>query len=109
MTMIYHKIIDSFQECYPIQVLLDQLKQLCQIHFMYEEQLLEELDYLTAAEDKLLHDMFMESIDRFKIENNQCHTSTILNDFIKLRLEFITYMLNETKLLSDYIENNFAW
>ena len=108
MTTIYYKITDLRHECYPINNLIDQLKQLCNIHFIYEDQLLGELDYQSADEDRLLHEKFMSSIDHIKIEKNQCHMATIIYEFINLRLEFITYLLNETKLFCDFIKNYFG-
>jgi hemerythrin len=108
MTTIYHKIVDSLQECYPINDLLDQLKQLCQIHFLYVEQLLEELNHVLVTEDKHLHEKFLASIDRFEIENNQRHTSTIIYDFTYLRLELISYLLNEAIMICNFVKSNYV-
>jgi|ERR1039457_4907023 hemerythrin len=105
---IHHEINDTQQSCEHINGLLNQLKLLYKFHFMYEEQLLEELNVQIAAEQKNMHEMFLKSIDQLKTENNQCHTPSYVYDVIKLRLDFISNMNNETKTLCDFISNNFG-
>ena len=96
-------IADKLQSCTHINGLLNQLEQLCQMNFMYEEQLLEEVNYPAVAEQKHLHDLFLKAIEPFKTENDQCHTTSFFNDFIKLRLDYILNMNNETIKLCDFI------
>lgn len=106
MNSIQGEIADIRQSCTHINGLLYQLEQLCQMHFMFEEQLLEEVNYPLAAEQKQLHDLFLKAIDQFKAENDQCHTTTFNADFIKLRLDYVVNMNNETMTLCDFILNN---
>jgi hemerythrin-like metal-binding protein len=105
MTMLHNEIVDVRQKCESLNNQFDQLTLLCQMHFMDEERLMDEMNYPLAAEHKRLHDLFLATVDRFKVENNQCHTVGILNDFNNLRGDFITHMLNETLLLSDFIKS----
>jgi len=103
MSTICNLIADTHHNSDSIGGLLDQLEILCQIHYMDEEQLMEGVNYPLAAEHKRQHDLFLVTIDQFKIDNKQCHTTSMLNDFINIREDFITHMLNETMLLSEFI------
>ena len=104
MTRIYNRLVDDKQSCEPINSKLDQLTIICKVHFMEEENLMDELDYPSASEHKHLHDMFLADIDRVKIANKQCHTPAVLNDFINLRDSFISHILNETQEISNYLK-----
>ncbi|NVN93057.1 MAG: hypothetical protein HXX11_21020 [Desulfuromonadales bacterium] len=106
MTMIYRDIADFGNKCDSINGLLDQLEILCQIHYLDEEQLMDDLKYPLAADHKLQHDLFLATLDQFKVDNKQCHTVSTLNDFIKLRETFITHMLNDTMVLSEFIKQS---
>ena len=106
MKAIHHEIADTGQSCSHINGLLHQLKLLYQMHFLYEEQLLEEVNFPSAAEQKHLHDLFLESIDQCRTESEQCHTLSFYNSFINLRLDFVLNMNNETMMLCDFIKNN---
>jgi hemerythrin-like metal-binding protein len=106
LALINNELVNSRQKCDSINGLLDQLEILCQMHFMDEERLMIELNYPFAAEHKHLHDLFLATVDRFKIESNRCHTPGILDDFGKLRVDFTTHILNESMLLSDFIKSN---
>lgn len=103
---IQHDITDMRQSCVHINGLLYQLEQLCQMHFMYEEQLLEEVKYPSIGEQKHLHGLFLKAIESFNTETDQCHSPFFINDFIKLRLDFVINMNNETMTLCDFIINN---
>jgi len=87
---------DVHGSCKHIGELLNQLEQLCQLHFMYEEQLLEGLNYPSVTEQKMLHESFLSTFEPFRAESDQCHTPSFLKDFIKLRLDFVSNMNNET-------------
>ncbi|MDA8414540.1 MAG: hypothetical protein M0023_12245 [Desulfobacteraceae bacterium] len=100
---IQHEINDMGQSCAHVNGLLYQLKLLYKLHFMYEEQLLEELHVPAAAEQKKMHDMFLKSIDELKTENDSCHSSSYIYDFYKLKLDFISTMNDETRMLCDFI------
>jgi hemerythrin len=106
MKTIHNEIADRQQSCSHINGLLHQLKLLYQMHFMYEEQLLEEVHYSSAEEQKQLHELFLKSIDQCTTENDQCHSLSLFNYFIKLRLDFVLYMNKETMMLCDVITNN---
>jgi hemerythrin len=102
---IHHEIADTQQSCAHINDLLCQLKLLYEMHFMYEEQLLEEVNVASAEGQKHVHDLFLKSIDQLRTENDQCHTFSFNNNIIQLRLDFISIMNNETMMLCDFIKN----
>ena len=106
MTTICHDIADKHFQCDSINGALDQLEILSQIYFLNEDQMMEDMNYPLAAEHKHQHDLFLATIDRFKIDNSQCHTTSILNDFIKIREDFIAHMLNEATMLSEFINKS---
>lgn len=106
--IIQDAIIDTQESCSNINGLLDQLEQLCQMHFLYEGKLLEELDFLSVEEQAHLHELFLKAIYQLKTENNQCHTQSFCNGFFNLRLDFITNMNKETIMLCDQIMNNYG-
>ncbi|MBC7949789.1 MAG: hypothetical protein H7Y42_18035 [Chitinophagaceae bacterium] len=103
---INDEIVDMQHSCTHINGLLDQFEQLCQMLFMYEEQLLEEVNFPSVAEQKHLHDLYLKSIEQFKAENYQCHTASFFNGFIKLRVDFLSNMNKETMILCDMFMNN---
>jgi hemerythrin-like metal-binding protein len=104
MNTILDDLADFSQKCDHINELLDQLALLCQIHFKYEEQLLEELNYPPTSKQKSLHDLFLKDIEQLKSDNDQSHSPAIVNNFIKLRLDFIRNMNNETMMLCDFMK-----
>lgn len=106
MTMIYRAIADSGDKCDAINDLLDQLEILCKIHYMDEEQLMEDINYPLAADHKMQHDLHLSTIDQFKVDNRECYTISTLNDFIKLRETFISHMLDESMVLSQFIKSD---
>lgn len=101
-------IEDTEQNCTHINELMSQLEQLCQLHFMYEMQLLEEISFPSLAEQKLLFESLLKDIESIKVKNDQCHTPSFYEDFIRLRLDFVFNMNNETRILCDYLTNNAA-
>lgn len=96
LNMINNNILNNHQKCDSLNGMLNQLELLCQFHFMEEERLMEEIASPSAAKHKHLNDMFLAAIDRFKIENNQCHSPSVLSDFKKLRDDLVSHMQNET-------------
>ncbi len=108
ISFIQDGIFDTQRSCANINGLLDQLEQLCQMHFMYEEKLLEELDFPSVAEQTHLHDLFLKAIGQLKSENNQCHTPSYCSGFIQLRLDFVSNMNKETMMLCDLIMNKYS-
>ena len=105
---IDHDIGDSGGSCTHICDLLNQLEQLCQLHFMYEEQLLEGLKYPAVAEQKMLHESFLRTFELFRVESDQCHSPSFIKNFIKLRLDFVSNMNNETMKLCDFIISSYS-
>ena len=65
---IHDEIADARQSCSHVNDLLYQLEQLCQMQFMYKEQLLEEVNYPSAAKQKHLHALLLKAIDQLKSE-----------------------------------------
>jgi hemerythrin-like metal-binding protein len=104
MTTIYDELVDSRKKCDLFNGMLDRLEILCQIHFMEEEEFMEELKYPSAAAHKHQHDLLLAAIDRFKTENNQCHLPDILNDFKILREDFTSHLLEEGMILGEFIK-----
>lgn len=104
MTSISQVISDPNRQCDTINDLLDQLMMLCMIHFEYERILMGELKYPSIAMHKDLHDSYISSISGFRIDNNECHTLACLNEFIALRLNFVTILLHESRMLAEFIE-----
>lgn len=100
-------ISDIQQNCSHISEMLSQLEQLCQMHFMYEVQLLEEINYPAIAEQKMFFDLLLKSIESIKVNNDQCHTPTFFRDFNSFRLDFIFNMNNETRVLCDFISDSY--
>jgi hemerythrin len=100
-------IADEDGSCEHTRELINQLEQLCQLNFMYEEQLLEGLNYPSVNEQKILHKLFFETFEPFKHESSQCHSSNFIKDFINIRLELVTNMNNDTMKLCDFIINSY--
>jgi hypothetical protein len=73
---------------------------------MYEVQLLEEISFPSLAEQKLLFESLLKNIESIRVKNDQCHTPSFFEDFIRLRLDFVFNMNNETRILCDYLTNN---
>lgn len=105
---IDHDIGDMEGSCTHVSELLNQLEQLCQLHFMYEEQLLEGLKYPSVPEQKMLHESFLRTFEPFKVESDQCHSPAFIKDFIRLRLDFVSNMNTETLNLCDFIINSYG-
>lgn len=103
MNTIFEKIVDTSQRCAHIDSLLDQLELLCQKQFEYDEQLLEKVNFPAVAEQKRLHGLYLKAINLFRAENDQCHTTSFINDFIKLRLDYVLNMNKETMMLCDFL------
>ncbi|HXE96068.1 MAG TPA: hemerythrin domain-containing protein [Dongiaceae bacterium] len=104
MDAIYHALADNQQKCDPLDGMLDQLELLCQMHFLNEQQLMDDTNYPSASEHKHIHDLFLASIDQFKIVSSECHTTNLLDAFLKLKEDFITHMLNESTTLGAFIK-----
>ena len=105
MTRIYNRLVDDQQSCINVNSKLDQLAIICKLHFIEEENLMDEMSYPSASEHKHLHDMFLAGIDRVKIANKQYHTPSELSDFIGLRDNFISHILVETQEISAFIQD----
>lgn len=106
MNAIFDEIADNLRSCAHVNGLLDQLELLCQNQFRYDEQLLEEVNFPSVADQKNIHGLFLKAITLLKAENTQCHTPSFINDFIDLRLDFILNMNKETMMLCDFIISN---
>jgi hemerythrin len=104
--IIQDGIIDTQQSCTNINSMLEQLEQLCQMHFLFEEKLLEELEFPSVEELAHLHDLFLKAINQLKTENDHCHTPDFFDGFIQLRVHFVSNMNKETMMLCDMIISN---
>jgi hemerythrin len=104
---ITEDIVDVNRDCKHTEGLINQLEQLCQLHFKYEEQLLEGLQYPSVDELKSLHSSFIDTFESFKVGSGQCHTTSFINSFIKLRMDFVTNMNTETMKLCDFIVGSY--
>ncbi len=104
MTTIYHVLADNQQVCDPLNGMLDQLELLCQMHFLNEQQLMDDINYPSASEHKRIHDLFLATIGQFKIQSSKCHSPNILNEFLKLKEDFIIHMLKESTALRDFVK-----
>jgi hemerythrin len=105
---INDNIADIHGSCEHASALINQLEQLCQLQFMYEEQLLEGLKYPLVNEQKNLHKSFLETFEPFKLESNQCHSLSFINDFIKIRMDLVSNMNYETMKLCDFIIDSYS-
>ena len=103
MNAIHEGFTDIGRSCTHINGLLEQLRQLCQSHFSFEEQLFEELKYPPTAERKNLHAKLLKEIDGLKCDEGQCHSPAVIGSFLQLRLAYIASMTSETLLLCDYL------
>ena len=104
---INNDIEDIHGSCEHTNELIDQLEQLCQLYFMYEEQLLEGMNYPSVNEQKERHNLFLETFEQLKLESNQCHTFNFINDFSKIRLDFVSTLNDDTMNLCDYIIDSY--
>lgn len=104
---INNDIEDIHGSCEHTNVLIDQLEQLCQLHFMYEEQLLEGMNYPSVNEQKERHNLFLKTFEQFKLESNQCHSLSFIKNFSSIRLDFVTNMNDDTMKLCDYIIDSY--
>lgn len=105
---ISEDIFDSNKSCDHTTDLIGQLEQLCQLQFMYEEQLLDGMKYPFTSELKDIHRNFMDTFSPFKSGSAQCHSMTFIQDFIKLRLDLLRNMNIETMKICDFIINSYA-
>ena len=96
-------IIDVHANCVHTNGLINQLEQLCEMHFMYEETILEGMGYPAIDEHKILHKTLLKEFEPFKASSAQCHSLSFINDFIKLRMDFVKNLNSETMKLCDFI------
>jgi len=93
--------------CEHTNELINQLEQLCQLHFIYEEQLLEGMNYPSVNEHKDRHNLFLKTFEQFKLKSNQCHSPGFINNFSRIRLDFVSNMNDDTMKLCDYIIDSY--
>lgn len=105
---ISEDIFDLNKSCDHTTDLIGQLEQLCQLQFMYEEQLLDGMKYPFTSELKDIHRNFIDTFAPFKPGSAQCHSMTFIQDFIKLRLDLLRNMNIETMKIFDFIINSYA-
>jgi hemerythrin len=108
ITCINMDIADEQGSCEHTSDLINQLEQLCQLHFIYEEQLLEGLSYPLVSELRARHKSFLESFIPFKTESDQCHSSSFMKDFIDVRLGLVSSINNDTMKLCDFIMSSYS-
>lgn len=100
-------IEDIQGSCEHTTELIEQLEQLCELHFMYEEQLLEGMNFLSLNEQKRRHGVFLKTFEPFKLESGQCHSLNFIHEFSKIRLDFVSNMNDDTMQLCDYIIDSY--
>jgi len=103
MTRIYNRLIEEQQSGLNVSSKLDQLAIICKLHFLEEENLMDDISYPSSAH-KQLHDMFLAHIDRVRSANENCHPTELLDNFMSLREDFISHILVETQEICDYIK-----
>jgi hypothetical protein len=69
--------------------------------------LLEGMNYPSADEQKKRHNLFLKTFEPFKLESGQCHSPDFMNDFSKIRLDFVSNMNDDTMKLCDYIIDSY--
>lgn len=104
---INHDIEDLQVNCERTNELLNQFEQLCELHFMYEEQLLQGLNYPLVNKEKERHHLFLKSFEPLKLESDQCHSPYFMKNFSKIRLDFIANINNDTMKICDYIIDSY--
>lgn len=104
---INNDIEDIYGNCENTNELINQLEQLCQLHFIYEEQLLEGMNYPSVNEHKDRHNLFLKTFEQFKLKSNQCHSPGFINYFSRIRLDFVSNMNDDTMKLCDYIIDSY--
>ena len=97
------EISDKHVSCEHANRLINQLEQLCKMHFTYEEAILEGMKYPSVDEHRLLHQSFLKAFEPFKSSSDQCHSLSFIGNFIKLRMDFVKNLNNETMKLCDFI------
>ena len=100
-------IEDSEVDCEHTNALIHQLEQLCELHFMYEEKLLEGINFTLANEQKKQHDLFLKTFESLKLASGQCHSPDFVKDFIKIRMGFVASVNNDTMKLCDFIIDSY--
>ena len=106
MNSIYNDMVDNNLRSNQFNAMLDRLEILCQLHFLEEDTLMDNIEYPSAAEHKHLHDLFLTSIDRIRNENHKNHSSNMLNDFIVLRGTFLSHIQEESMPLGKFINDH---
>ncbi len=81
------EISDKHVSCEHANRLINQLEQLCKMHFTYEEAILEGMKYPSVDEHRLLHQSFLKAFEPFKSSSDQCHSLPFIGNFIKLRVK----------------------
>jgi hemerythrin len=101
-------IEDKEGNCERTIELINQLEQLCQLQFMYEEQLLEGLKYPLVNDQRKTHKLLLETFEPLKLESNQCHSPSFVRAFFKIRLDLVSNMNYETMKLCDFIIDSYS-
>ncbi|GAM08594.1 bacteriohemerythrin [Geobacter sp. OR-1] len=104
---IHDDIEDPERSCEHTNELINQLEQLFELHFMYEEQLLEGINYPSVNEQKKRHSLFLKTFEPVKLESGQCHSPNFMNSLTKIRLDFVSNMNDDTMKLCDYIIDSY--
>lgn len=106
MTTIYVDLVDLKQNGEYIYGMLEQLEMLCQMHFADEQIFMDKNNYSLATEHKPLHELLLANIFLIKSNFKQYHATKILKEFIHIREDYITHLINETMLLGEFIKNS---
>lgn len=96
-------IADAKGNCERTRELIHQLEQLCRLHFTYEEQLLDGVNYPAIDDQKQRHELFLKTFETLRLASGQCHSPVFLRDFSRVRLDFVANMNSDTMQLCDYI------
>jgi len=107
MTKIHNELSCSHYKCDNFEELFDNLELLCLRHFMEEELLIDEKNYPSATEHEQLHDLYLKKLDRFMVDNKDCHTSSTLKEFANIIDDFITNMHKDRMILGEFNKTSF--
>jgi hemerythrin len=108
MNLLHDGFADVHRKSEYVIGLLEQLEQLFQMYFLYSEQMFAELNYLSVAVQKYVHELFLIAINKFKFENTKFENTNLLHDFIEFRCNFVINTNNETMKLCDIIKSNYV-
>ena len=100
-------ILDLEGNCSQTVDLVEQLKQLCELHFGYAEQLLAEIQFPDVENQKNRHRSFIDTFESIKLQSDQCHTPSFIKNLTKIRLDFVSHLNRDTMEICDFIISSY--